>query len=552
MNLFYKLLTILVVFFWVCPVNADNFLINLVNKGDLSKVKKQLENGADISEADEYGQKVIHFAAMKGHHEILEILIEYGADVNAKDNSGVTALHWSSQIGQIPSVKSLVKNGSDINSQTDRGLTPLYLAANKKHGAIVEFLIDNGADPNISDNKGISPLYLSASHGEYNTIGILIEAGVNVDGGTKIKNPDYNPLMVSISKGYSKIAKELISNGASINSKSKNGASSIYLAARKGDLELTQLLINSGADVNSVDKDGLTPLMMATQSENVDLVKLLVENGAKVNEASLKNFTPLFLAVRRNDYDIAKLLVKKSAKINLKSYRGQTALHMAAWIGNKDMVSLLIDNGANVNASSWDGLTPQFMAAVRNHKEIEELLYSHKADKINPTMEVQKLLTKGGYGVGQIDGKLGKRTIQGIKQFLKDRNLKIKEEISIELISLLSLFIEQGGDLLRGEFSYDIGTGIGQVLFKDNGKEILKTTGIVVVKNLDNLRVKIQRGEILFWITHHTKFGGMEDRNDWQNEINLGDKVTISTIRSNNALTIFKEKDNSTIITIQN
>jgi len=52
-----------------------------------------------------------------------------------------------------------------------------------------------------------------------------------------------------------------------------------FLAARSGNKEIVELLISKGADLNIKDRDGRTPLYWA---RNKDLVDLLMKHGAKL------------------------------------------------------------------------------------------------------------------------------------------------------------------------------------------------------------------------------------------------------------------------------
>ena len=53
--------------------------------------------------------------------------------------------------------------------------------------------------------------------------------------------------------------------------------------AKDGNLQAVQALLSGGADVNARDKNGLTALRMASQNGHTEVVKLLLEKGAEVN-----------------------------------------------------------------------------------------------------------------------------------------------------------------------------------------------------------------------------------------------------------------------------
>ena len=57
-------------------------------------------------------------AYLKGHKEIVSLLIEKGIDINQKDNSEQNTLHLASKNGHIEIVQLLIENGMAI-IQTD-------------------------------------------------------------------------------------------------------------------------------------------------------------------------------------------------------------------------------------------------------------------------------------------------------------------------------------------------------------------------------------------------------------------------------------------------
>jgi len=68
-----------------CLADPAEDLLAAVRKGDASRVKVLLEQGADVNAKSPYGATALFFAADRGNMEIIRILIDHGADVKVKD-----------------------------------------------------------------------------------------------------------------------------------------------------------------------------------------------------------------------------------------------------------------------------------------------------------------------------------------------------------------------------------------------------------------------------------------------------------------------------------
>ena len=86
------------------------------------------------------------------------------------------------------------------------------------------------------------------------------------------------------------------------------GDTPLHWAARLGHEDVVKQLINEGAELNSTNSWGRTPLYQAVQGGNKDVVKLLVDIGADQNIADEKGKTPLTLAREKHDFNIVKIL----------------------------------------------------------------------------------------------------------------------------------------------------------------------------------------------------------------------------------------------------
>jgi len=79
--------------------SGEENLQGAVVGGDVGKVRKFLEEGAEVDSVDKYGFTALHLAADRGHKEIVQILLEKGANVGVKDPDGETAISLAKAAG---------------------------------------------------------------------------------------------------------------------------------------------------------------------------------------------------------------------------------------------------------------------------------------------------------------------------------------------------------------------------------------------------------------------------------------------------------------------
>lgn len=50
---------------------------------------------------DTFSNSPLHIAAMKGHHEVVSLLIEYGAEVDSRNDQDLTPLHSATTMQHV-------------------------------------------------------------------------------------------------------------------------------------------------------------------------------------------------------------------------------------------------------------------------------------------------------------------------------------------------------------------------------------------------------------------------------------------------------------------
>lgn len=85
-----------------------------------------------------------------------EILNDEPMLVNTLDTDGLLPIHWAADRGHVDVMVRLIGNGADVNSQDRDGQTPLHYAASCGHVEVVRYLLSCGAR-SIEDNDGMTP-----------------------------------------------------------------------------------------------------------------------------------------------------------------------------------------------------------------------------------------------------------------------------------------------------------------------------------------------------------------------------------------------------------
>lgn len=148
-------------------LDKDAEVSERVSKED-SEVQKAVNKGRQPihTAVDRDGKQPIHYAAMGGQIEALEMLLGKGAQLDATDNAGKTPLHSAVLSGNVDMIANLKEKGADLNAQDKDGRTPLHMAVLLGQTAVVQKLLELGANRYILDKRGDEPYDVAKELGE--------------------------------------------------------------------------------------------------------------------------------------------------------------------------------------------------------------------------------------------------------------------------------------------------------------------------------------------------------------------------------------------------
>src|SRR5918911_862824 len=95
------------------------------------------------------------------------------------------------------------------------------------------------------------------------------------------------------------------------------GGSAVVEAAMSGNRDAVKNLLKEGADVNTAQADGMTALHWAAQKNDVDLAKMLLYAGANIKATTrIGGYSPLLIAARLGNAPIVETLLASGSDVN--------------------------------------------------------------------------------------------------------------------------------------------------------------------------------------------------------------------------------------------
>ena len=194
----------------------------------------------------------------------------------------------------------------------------------------------------------------------------------------------FNQLAKAVIKKDTVKIEQLLQSGIDINTQHPTSGTTVLMIASSYYYYdgIVKYLISKGANVNLKDKEGKTALLWAS-SNSLENAKILIANGAKVNEAANDGMTPFLQATLgvssgKVPIEMCELLRKNGANTHAELKRQSalkwTALHYASANGDAELVKYLIKHGANVNKATGEGSSPLFLAKLGGYDEVVKIL----------------------------------------------------------------------------------------------------------------------------------------------------------------------------------
>ncbi|KAH6845405.1 ankyrin repeat-containing domain protein [Chaetomium sp. MPI-CAGE-AT-0009] len=306
-----------------------------------------LDRGADVDAVHNGMGTAIEVAAKQNLKDIVTFLLENGANVDS-DSSGGTAVYWAARAGYVDIVRVLIAAGADVNRPSETSWAPIHAA--HAQAECLGLLLDAGAEVDAS-SKDSTALYLAAYHGKLDGVELLMSRGANLEVTCEFPNmadSNFTPLLAAALQGHEEVARALLKGGANVKAKAPNKKTALHLAITASSEPLLKVLLEYNPELDAKDGDGMTALHRAIY-KSLSLVEALVHRGADLEIRDTCGCTSLGLASLGGHTEVAKYLISAKAKINVVGGWRGGPLHHACHAQDLDMLKLLIEKGGDVS-----------------------------------------------------------------------------------------------------------------------------------------------------------------------------------------------------------
>ncbi len=324
-------------------VNAANVdgvtpLMLAAKSGSIRLVKELLARGANPIATDIYNHNALDYLKRFVRGRKLTTITGLLRRTMMKYDKAplVTALLTNRKIA-----KKLIKEGIGINAADENGVTPIMVAAHLKDGSILRQLLAVGSNLDMKDNQGNDVFYYAR---EPRILKALQQH--RAIGKASPKTIETPMTFALLHEPY--IVTTLIADGQYINTPNSDGVTPLMIAAMQGKSVVVKELLTAGADLFAKDKNGKTAFDYA-KDQNPTL-KVLRTAANQLKE------TPLTYALLCRP-EWVKRLIRAGVDVNQPNLYGITPLIIAAKQGKKEFVRLLLNAGADINKADKHGRT---------------------------------------------------------------------------------------------------------------------------------------------------------------------------------------------------
>ncbi|XP_067034985.1 uncharacterized protein [Acropora muricata] len=342
---------------------ADEFpLHHAVRRGDVHTVESLLKHGTDPNEKDHRETTAIHYVnhLNEDADRMVHVLLKFGGDMLSRNCYGMLPFEEALSLSNKKSCEAFVDWGFSLEKY-HRMHNGTYELLHKvqlfQPGAreTLQVLVDLGVDLTTTlSSRGETLLHQAVESGASSeTIQFLIRSGVSVNqqnclGMTPLHmmrftdcNLDWNE---EEKYRHSEVIRCFIKEGYHVDSQDIFGCTVVhYVVSEMRQSSILRYLISHGANLNMKDRNGVTPLHLACFWRNITNVTEMIEGGSLTDIRDNQGATIFHYTVFYNNPTVLRYILTdlcEPSLVGTADYSGRTPLQLAMCFGYVELIEL--------------------------------------------------------------------------------------------------------------------------------------------------------------------------------------------------------------------
>lgn len=342
---------------------AEEFpLHRAVRRGDVNTVESLLKHGADPNEKDRRETTPIHYVnhLNEDSYQMVHVLLKYGADMLIRNCYGQLPFEEALALSNKKACKAFVDWGFSLQ-KCDRMHNGTYELLGQvqlfQPYAIetLQVLVDLGVDLTTElSSRGETLLHRAVEYGvSLETIQFLIRSGLSVNqqnclGMTPLHMMRFTDCNLDCDEEekyrHVKVVKCFIEEGYHVNCQDIFGCTVVhYIVSEMRQSSILQYLISHGANINVKDRNGEAPLHLSCYWRNVTNVKEMIDGDCLTDIRDNQGATIFHYTVFYNNPTVLEYLLndlREPSLIDAPDDSGRTPLQLAMCFGYVELIEL--------------------------------------------------------------------------------------------------------------------------------------------------------------------------------------------------------------------
>ncbi|ESP03120.1 hypothetical protein LOTGIDRAFT_171723 [Lottia gigantea] len=183
----------------------------------------------------------------------------------------------------------------------------------------------------------------------------------------------------------------IVSGGAHIDFRNKQGLTPMHQAAIRGNLEAIRALLDLGASPDYKDYRNLTPLYYCVSNDtNAMCVETLLHERAVIGTHDEQGWFEIHQACRYGRVQHLEHLLYYGGDMDVQNASGNTPLHVCSVNNQESCARVLLFRGANKEILNYNNQTPYQVCMVANNHDLADMIKNYRTEDVVPFREIPK------------------------------------------------------------------------------------------------------------------------------------------------------------------